>query len=1527
MCWAETTKVTDPALISPILDKIEPIEIFLFQIQICVADSDEVILKVLLVAPKLFDIAFKNFQEGGYTYRFILQSSFPISESQQIFGNLRNLDLSVFDFVILCLSPNLLPELSQLSEEVDPCLKYSDEVLSSFLDSLGISGVATLPRTVPTVLTDIPDLFRTGPRSDLTKLLNQKLLKSLPPSNSKVKLIQINRFLTSIDFCADNRLKFSAVKFILSQSVNLMSAHLKIQKPSLKTIGTAWKSDDSCLLEEDEAKLNNRTKSRCPYVYCTIEGHKFTLLVDSGSEVTLMSETFYNKLKSLTKVDFPCLPTTGIFIRGVTGVKSKRVAFQSYINFEFDGKTFPKSVFVVAGVSIDFVLGTDFLEQYAASVNYLHKSLSLLDGKIEVPWIIEKTLDSTSISVGSVTCGDGTHLHIVADSHGRGLADILIPHFKANSSVRVGVDFKPGARFSEVVSNACKISANFNENDVLVIIAGTNNIKPGKDPNLMSDFNLEPLKDLKCQIIIFEIFPRFNAVEYYQPIKQANLFLFNKLKNSTCHLVKSKDLFSRKDFLPKGPHLNRHGKEKLSKTIISKFNEIQNFVSLPYSTYSSGRISIECNEVTSVDENLEAFSKLGQILKANSVVAETSDLSDEEILEKVSPLKIDPDTKSKLVNLLKEYKCIFSDNPGKHESFTATFRFANSDVYVKRSYPIPVSSKQLVRNEIQRLVKLGIIETSSAPFSNPLVPVIKKDGTCRLCLDARNLNKILVSDAESPENIDSLLFRFHDPKCVSCLDFSAGFLQIPLSEGSRDATSFVFEGKNYRFSRVPFGTKVSMQLFMKALDCIFGPEFHDFLSKFVDDLRIVSSLPSLHLEHLRSVFEKIKSAGLTLNFKKCKFFQDEVDFLGYIISQDGIKMDPKKVEAIRDFPTPRNIKQLQSWLGLVNFYRKFHMDHASLTQPLMHLLKKGAVWEWGEKEEAAFSKMKDVFIDKIVLKYPDFRKAFFLNTDYSGIAIAGELYQFDDDGNRRPVCFYSKALTTAERNYTTTEGELLAIVKCCAKWREFILNFPVICTTDCSALIFLNKCVLTTGRLTRWALYLQQFDLKIQHIKGSENISADILSRHPPSLHSLPSNDLEFKVNAFRFSVPKEVQTKFSELSVKQQNDPKLGPIFRDLSAETGSRAAACHKLFNDTLFYRGTRDSSWKLCIPEELVVDTIKTAHESIGHFGSKKTYEYLKLFCKFPRMEKRSRKFVANCLPCLKCKSSNESIHAPLVPVLAERPLGLLSVDLFGPLPTSKGNFTYVFVLIDVFSKFVKLYPLRRGTGLLVSRRLSNYLEEVGKPGMVIFDRGPCFRSHTWYEKLKSEGILFGHSSVYHPQSNPVERQMRVIGNFCRLYCSDQHTSWVEFLNFFEDCMNNTFCESTGFAPIEIMKECSPNNFLSNLVNFPPDKVLEPIERKLILVNNKLKSKAQMRKERHDKKFKLYEFQIGHKVLVKNFLLSNAALGKIKKFFCLYNGPFVIIDKVGLNAFKVKEIDSDEIIGTYNSTNLKPYFGNQF
>jgi len=344
-------------------------------------------------------------------------------------------------------------------------------------------------------------------------------------------------------------------------------------------------------------------------------------------------------------------------------------------------------------------------------------------------------------------------------------------------------------------------------------------------------------------------------------------------------------------------------------------------------------------------------------------------------------------------------------------------------------------------------------------------------------MDSRKLNQHIVNDCQKTQPIDDILQKFSGKKYLTTLDLTQGFLQVEVEEASRKYLAFTFNGNNYQFKRLPFGTCVSTPLFIKAMNQVLGPEVADFVTGYVDDILITSSTCEEHLKQIEIVLKKFEENGVTVKIKKSEFFRKEVKFLGYIITDQGIKVDEEKIEKILQFKTPRNLKKLQSFLGLCNYYRKFKVKYSDLTGRFAPVLSSKSVWKWGQQEQENFENIKRNFVKSVMLKHPDFEKPFYLSTDASDISVSAVLYQKDNEDDDAVICFGSRTLLTTERAYSVTEKELLAVVFACRKFRTYLIGHPrVIVQSDHRALSFLKTCRLTHGKLLRWVLVLQEFN-------------------------------------------------------------------------------------------------------------------------------------------------------------------------------------------------------------------------------------------------------------------------------------------------------------------------------------------------------------------------------------------------------------------------------------------------------------------
>lgn len=599
-----------------------------------------------------------------------------------------------------------------------------------------------------------------------------------------------------------------------------------------------------------------------------------------------------------------------------------------------------------------------------------------------------------------------------------------------------------------------------------------------------------------------------------------------------------------------------------------------------------------------------------------------------------------------------------------------------------------------------------VIEKCNVSYCNPIRIVIKSDGTVRICLDARFINAFLEADNESPPLICELMQKFHNVQFLSTTDLASGYWQIPLHPDSRKYTAFLYDSQMYQFCRLLFGLKTAGSTFI--LFVATKGNFYD------------------HLRDIDRIFTVLQNKNFTLKLNKSVFCRKEIKFLGRSLSVTGIKPLQDKLDIIQDFKKPKNRNELQKFIGICTYYRQFTVKHADLLEPFRTLLKERGPWDWTESHDLAFEIMKESFVNCVHLNHYMPNKRYHLQTDASDVGVSGFLYQIDDNEAIKIVSLVSRCLNQAELHYTTTEKELLAIVYSVMKLRIYLLGVSFIIITDNKGLTFLNSTQFLNSRLIRWSLLLQQYDFSVEYCKGSDNVVADFFSRNPRgrfesisqghlSVDVLDVNEKKIEINKCAgVSFTPEVLNDFKNLECLQREDKKIDIIRKIIE---NKELIKFFVLEHNILFRYDDTLKTWQVVIPEILTRRLMDCIHCKLGHPGVFKTISYIRKYYYLKNMNMEIKKFLISCDLCQRVKVRNTNMTSPYHMVCSERPGDLVSVDFFGPLPKSCGGMEYIFVVLDVFSKYVRLYPIKRETTDVILRKLlDSYFPEVGRPNRI-------------------------------------------------------------------------------------------------------------------------------------------------------------------------------------------------------------------
>lgn len=895
----------------------------------------------------------------------------------------------------------------------------------------------------------------------------------------------------------------------------------------------------------------------------------------------------------------------------------------------------------------------------------------------------------------------------------------------------------------------------------------------------------------------------------------------------------------------------------------------------------------------------------------------------------------DPVIKNNLLGLLEEYAEIFAKSP-KHMGRTNLVKHkiellpGMEEPVKSRAYRVSHKENEYIREQLDEMLEAGIITPSQSPWSSPVVLVKKRDGTRRFCVDYRKLNSKTKPTRYPLPLIDEILTYLGGCKFFTTLDLLSGYWQLELEESSREYTAFITNFGQFQFTVTPFGLCNAPGSFSELADRVF----HDMKWKdvliYLDDVIIFSKTVEEHLKKLDKVFERLRRANLTLKPSKCQYLKEHIGILGYEVDKDGIYPSKEKTAALREIPTPKRLRDVQSFLGAAGYYRKFIRQYSVISRPLHDLTKKDVKFHWGEPQQKAFDTLKDLLCKEPVLGHFCPSKPTFLHVDASKQGVGGVLLQENDNGVQHPIMYISRSLTKNEKNYSISELEGLAIVYILKSQRHLIYGRPITIYSDHSALCFLRS-IKNTGRLCRYAIILSEFDYKIIHKKGCQNKDADCLSRYPrlskeaealrdeilediptfalAEVHSLKAQE-DRTTDCFHLSIEEIKEHQIKDENIKNLinilEDPENAPLaLRKRAKQFRLKDGILHKINHSV---RGLEDL---LVIPRDLIGEILFQCHSDPlnSHFGLTKTLDKICNRFYWESMRKDVIKFVQGCPDCQARKGSKQKPAGELQPMEVGLPFQKIGIDLLGPFPRSEDGKTMIVVAIDYATRYVELKALPDGKSHRVAQfLLENICLRHGIPQVIHSDQAKIFTGEVFGELCKLLGVVRSFTSSYCPQSNGlVERQNAWVTTALSFFIGTNQRDWSKYVPFAAFSYNTAQQETTRFSPFELV-------FARDPVLLPEASLTHPssifdIEKtrqralatRAIAVENILK-KQKVDKHRFDMKHRPLNFKKGDKVRV---FTPRRIKGRSDKLLLHFYGPYIVEEKVGNVSYKVRKL----------------------
>ncbi|KEP45716.1 putative Transposon Tf2-1 polyprotein [Rhizoctonia solani 123E] len=849
-------------------------------------------------------------------------------------------------------------------------------------------------------------------------------------------------------------------------------------------------------------------------------------------------------------------------------------------------------------------------------------------------------------------------------------------------------------------------------------------------------------------------------------------------------------------------------------------------------------------------------------------------------------------------------------------------------------YSASPAKREVIDKQIDDWLRLEVIEPAKSAWGFPVV-VVYRNSKPRVCIDYRRLNAVSIPDEYPLPKQTDILHALKGSQWLTTLDALAGFTQLSIREEDRAKTAFRCHRSHYQFKRLPFGFRNGPSVFQRVMNTVLAPFLWIFALVYIDDIVVYSTTFEDHCRHLDQVFGAIQEAGITLSPNKCFLGYQSLLLLGQKVSRLGLSTHKEKVDAIIQLEPPKNIPTLQTFLGMMTYFASYIPFYAWIVAPLFKLLRKSTTWTWGDAEQKAFNLAKQALASAPVMAYPIIGKPFRLYTDVYDVT-RGDIWDKTDFEEtivhvERVIAYWSRILKEAERNYSPTEREALALKEVLVKFQVYLEGSEFIAITDHAALTWSRTYNNVNRRLMTWGLVFSAYPgMHIVHRAGRVHDNADPVSRLRRPIGHQTSTSFSISISISPIEVKKFMEA--------YEEDLHFGKITEALRSPHNplNPPYAQYQIGNNGLIYFIDSQEKHRLCVPKALQLEIIKENHDDLNqgaHAGQTSSIYY------WPKMANTIQQYVYSCDICQKAGHRRHGLRGFLQPIpIPQQPFEVLTMDFIMDLPPSDA-YNAILVIIDKLTKYAHFIPCTTQINEEETAKLfhDHIWCHYGLPRQIITDRDSRWTGAFWEHLVSMLGIKRALTTAYHPQADGQTEIMNQTAEIAiRAFTNPAKDDWVKILSGFAYSYNTSTHTSTNQTPAFLLRGFQPLT-TSDLLAQTSERIHRPAQESQSAEDfkNSMDTSIELAKDAlrvaqaHQQKYynenrSFVEFEPGDLVLINphSLRLLKRKQGKGDKLNMRYEGPFEVLEKVSSVAYRIRLPGSYRIHPVINIAHLESY-----